>query len=102
MPRRIKWYFAINQAGASSWLGLHSKLAVLSAIRAGGLSPHLLYMGARGAFTEWMEAHGVAVIDAGLTFMAAFEEAARAGRHPASFSGHWLRTGICLLEQSDD
>ena len=102
MPHGIKWYFAINEAGAASWLGLHAKLAVLSAARAGGLSPHLLYMGARGAFTEWMQAHGVAVIDAGLSFLPAFEDAARAGRHPANFAGHWLRTGICLIEQSEE
>lgn len=102
MPRATKWYFAINEAGAASGLGLHAKLAVLSALRAGGLSPHLLYMGAHGAFTEWMEERGVAVIDVSLTFMPTFEAAARAGRHPAGFSGHWLRTGICLLERTDE
>lgn len=98
----MKWYFAINEAGAAGGPGFHAKLAVLSAIRAGGLSPHLLYMGTRGVFTEWMQEHGVAVIDASLTFLPAFDEAARAGRHPAHFAGHWLRAGICLREQSDE
>src|SRR5947207_347190 len=101
MPRPLKWYFAINEAGANSGIGLHAKLAVLSARRAGGLSPHLLYLGTRGPFTEWMEAHGVAVIDAGFSFIDVLETAVRAGRQPAGFSGHWLRTGICLIEEAE-
>lgn len=101
MPRRIKWYFAINEAGANSWLGLHAKLAVISAQRAGGLTPHLLYLGERGDFTDWMASRGVAVIDTQPTFMPALEEAMAAGRHPPTFAGHWLRTAIPLLENSE-
>jgi hypothetical protein len=98
----MRWYFAINEAGASGGSGRHAKLAVLSAIRAGGLSPYLLYFGERGEFTEWMEDHDVVVIDTSFTFLPAFEAAVRAGRHPEGFSGHWLRTAVCLLEQSDE
>lgn len=101
MPPPIKWYFAINEAGANGWLGLHAKLAVISAARAGGLAPHLLYLGERGEFTDWMTAHGVAVIDAQPTFMPALAAAMAAGRHPPTFAGHWLRTAICLLERSE-
>jgi hypothetical protein len=97
----MKWYFAINEAGATGGLGLHARLAVISARRVGGLSPHLLYMGARNAFTAWMEAQGVTVIDTAPTFLPAIEQAAQVGRHPAHFVGHWLRTRICLLEPSD-
>ncbi len=98
----MKWYFAINEAGAAAGLGLHARLAVLSALRAGGLAPHLLYLGKRGAFTDWMAAHDVAIIDYAPTFLPAFEAAVRAGRHPAGFAGHWLRTGICLIEQEQE
>lgn len=90
MPRPVAWYFAINEAGANSGLGLHVKLAVLSARLVGGLAPHLLYFGRRGAFTEWMQAQDVRVTDFSPTFLPAFEEAVRAGRHPAGFDSERL------------
>ncbi|MBV9735163.1 MAG: hypothetical protein JO209_04590 [Acidisphaera sp.] len=98
----MKWYFALNEAGTSGGIGLHARLAVLSALKVGGLEPHLLYYGARNDYIAWMEAQGVRVIDAAPSFLDALEQAAREGRHPAHFIGHWLRTAICLIERDDD
>ena len=97
----MKWYFALNEAGTTGGIGLHARLAVLSARKVGGLDPHLMYYGRRNAFTAWMEAEGVRVIDTAPTFLDALTQAERAGRHPPHFAGHWLRTGACLLEKTD-
>ena len=95
----MKWYFALNEAGALGDLGLYAKLALLSARQVGGLEPRLLYHGARNGFTEWMEARDVPVIDAAPRFLAALQ--ATAGEQPSPLLGHWLRVGICLLEADD-
>ena len=94
----MKWYFAINEQGVREGLGLHAQLAVLSALRVGGLEPVLLYWGQRGAFTEWMQARGVRVVDQGLPFADPIAAAEAAGRYPANHFGHWLRTQVCLIE----
>lgn len=97
----MKWYFALNEAGTAGGIGLHARLAVLSAQKVGGLDPHLLYYGARNAFTAWMEAQGVRVIDAAPSFLDVLEKAGHEGRHSLAFIGHWLRTATCLVERED-
>ncbi len=98
----MRWYFAINEAGSAGDLGLHAKLAVVSARRVGGLDPVLLYLGARNAFTAWMDAAGVRVIDAEPGFADAIRAAVAAGRYPPDFAGHWLRSAICLTDWTEE
>ena len=97
----MKWYFAINEAGTGTDVGHLAKLAVISAARFTDLTPNLLYYGARNAFTSWMEAHGVNVIDVRPSYEAAIKGAIAARWYPAQLTGHWLRTEICNIEQSD-
>jgi hypothetical protein len=59
----VKWYFAINEAGALGEVGWHARLAVLSALQRTSLDPVLLHTGAPGSLTEWMESHGVRVLN---------------------------------------
>ncbi len=97
----MKWYFAINEQGTRTDVGQLARLAVISARRHTTLVPHLLYRGARCEFTEWMEAHGVKVIDVVPRYDAAIQRAINAGWYPRGMSGHWLRTEICHVEQED-
>lgn len=97
----MKWYFGINEQGTTTDVGELARLAVISAKRHTSLVPHLLYRGARSAFTEWMEAQGVTVIDVLPRYEAAIERAVRAGWYPRGMNGHWLRTEICHIERED-
>lgn len=97
----MKWYFAINEDATKSPLGLHAKLAVRTARKRTNLEPHLLYLGHRNTFTEWMEAQGVVVIDVRPSYEDAIIAAANEGRYPRNFIGHWLRTEICNIETTD-
>ena len=97
----MKWYFAINEAGTGTDVGHLAKLAVISAARFTDLTPNLLYYGARNAFTSWMEAHGVNVIDVRPSYEAAIKGAIAARWYPAQLTWHWLRTEICNIEQTD-
>jgi hypothetical protein len=98
----MKWYLALNEGGTSGDIGLHTKLAVLSALRNTDLAPHLLYSGRRNAFTDWMEDRGVKVVDSTLPYMPVIESLAAEGRYHLLTVGHWLRTNVCLEEQNDD
>lgn len=95
----MRWYFAIDQAGAGGSIGEHAKLAVLSAAAIGGLEPVLLYYGKRTDFTAWMTAHGVEVIDTAPDFLPTIRAAEAAGTYRPFSIGHWLRIGIPRIEQ---
>jgi len=94
----MRWYFATDEAGGLGQAGALARLAVLSARAVGGLEPVLLYYGARSAFTEWMEQHGVAVVDAAPGFLTAMEQAQADGVYRPHTIGHWLRVAIPQVE----
>ena len=98
----MKWYFGLNEGGTRLDLGDLAKLAVTSARRFTNLRPHMLYHGNRNAFTQWMEAQGVTVIDVRLSYEATMRKAIQAGWYPAPLEGHWLRTEICNIECEDE
>lgn len=98
----MKWYLALNEAGTRGDIGLHTKLAVLSALRNTDLQPHLLYTGERNSFTAWMEEQGVTIVESTLPYMAVIEALVAQGRYHFMTVGHWLRTNVCLEEQDDD
>lgn len=95
----MKWYFALNEAGTAGGLGLHGKLAVLSARAHTSLRPHLLYFGARNDYTRWMEAEGVTVIDCLPPCAALIDRLVAEGRYSHAFDGHWLRLIIPLIDR---
>jgi hypothetical protein len=97
----VKWYFAINEAGARGEVGWHAKLAALSALQRTGLEPVLLHTGAPGPLTAWMESRGVRVLNVHLPFEQQIAELEARGRYSSAFLGHWLRSMICLLENTD-
>ncbi len=98
----IKWYFATDESGSSGESGLHARLAVLSALQNTRLKPHLITTGFRNAFTAWMEAHGVRIIEGKQPLAATIGEMADAGRYSRSYAGHWLRCEIPLIENEDE
>jgi hypothetical protein len=98
----MKWYFAIDEAGALGDTGEDAKTAIRSAAAIGQLDPHLLYYGARNHFTAWMEGHGVTIIDAAPSFLDTIRTAEAAGIYKAHSIGHWLRAAIPAIEQSDE
>jgi hypothetical protein len=97
----MKWYFAINEAGTTTPLAQHAKLAVRTARRMTNLQPHLLYFGARNDFTTWMESQGVSVIDTQPSFLADIYRAADDGWYSRALTGHWLRTEVCNIEPDE-
>lgn len=98
----MRWYFAIDEAGARGRTGSDAKTAVRSALRLGGLEPFLLYHGARNDFTNWMTLHGVRVIDAEPSFADTIRAAEADGIYKAHSIGHWLRVAVPLVESSDE
>lgn len=98
----LKWYFATNEEGARGIHGVHARLAVVSALRNTRLRPHLITTGFRNAFTEWMEARGVVVIEGSQPLAEAIHAAAAAGNYHTQFLGHWLRCEIPSIETQDD
>ena len=94
----MRWYFATDAAGGMGETGELARLAVLSARAVGGLEPVLLYHGARTAFTEWMEQHGVYVHDTYPDFLTSIAQAEAAGTYKAHSLGHWLRIAIPEVE----
>jgi hypothetical protein len=97
----VKWYFAINEAGAGGEVGWHAKLAALSALQRTSLDPTLLYTGRPCALTEWMNLHGIRVLNVRPPFEQRIAELSARGRYSTAFLGHWLRSIICLLESTD-
>jgi hypothetical protein len=98
----VKWYFAIDEAGALSDTGEDAKTAVRTAAGFGQLQPHLLYYGARNEFTAWMQAHGVTVIDAAPAFLDTIQATQAAGIYAAHSIGHWLRVVLPAVEPTAD
>jgi hypothetical protein len=97
----VKWYFAINEAGAGGDVGWHAKLAALSALQRTSLDPTLLYTGRPCALTDWMNLHGIRVLNVRPPFEQRIAELSARGRYSTAFLGHWLRSIICLLESTD-
>lgn len=95
----MRWYFAIDERGGLGETGEYAKLAVKSALAAGGLEPVLLYYGARTAFTDWMQARGVRIAAAVPGFLDAMNAAVAAGKYRPHSIGHWLRVVIPQIEQ---
>lgn len=98
----MKWYLALNEGGTRGDIGLHTKLAVLSAMKHTDLTPYLLYSGSRNSFTSWLETRGVRIIDSQLPYISVIEELTAAGRYHMLTVGHWLRTNVCLEDHDDD
>jgi hypothetical protein len=98
----MRWYFAIDEGGAAGQIGTLARRAVLSARAVGGLEPVLLYYGARGDFTRWMEANGVRVVDTAPRFLDTLLAAQAAGKYQAHSIGHWLRLAIPQVEAERD
>ncbi len=95
----MRWYFAIDEAGAAGATGEDAKTAVRSALAVGGLEPHLLYYGSRNEFTVWMERAGVRVIEPAPGFIDTARAAGAAGSYRAHSLGHWPRVGVPLVER---
>jgi hypothetical protein len=98
----MRWYFALDEAGAAGQTGADAKTAVLTAAAIGGLEPFLLYHGHRNDFTTWMQRQGVTVIDAAPRFLDIIRRAQSAGTYKPHSIGHWLRVAIPLIETTQD
>jgi hypothetical protein len=98
----MRWYFALDEAGAAGQTGADAKTAVLTARAVGGLEPILLYHGARNDFTAWMTGHGVTVLDAAPRFLDVIRRAQAEGAYKPHSIGHWLRVAVPLVETAHD
>jgi hypothetical protein len=94
----MRWYLAIDEAGAAGQTGLDAKTAVMSARALGGLEPYLLYYGARNDFTAWMTRQGVNIIDVAPSFLDTIRDAQAQGAYKPHSVGHWLRVAIPHVE----
>jgi hypothetical protein len=97
----MRWYFALDEPGASGQTGQDAKTAVQSARAAGGLEPFLLYHGAQNDFTAWMRRQGVTIINTAPSFLATLRRAQAAGAYHPHSIGHWLRLAIPQIEQTE-
>lgn len=97
----MKLYLALNQAGTQTDIGLHTKLAVLSALNNTQLEPHLLYVGDENDFTVWLRNNGVNVIPSNVPYYDTIKILAEQGKYTTATLGHWLRTNVCLVERDD-
>ncbi|WP_288005608.1 hypothetical protein [Acidiphilium sp.] len=95
----MRWYFALDEAGARGEAGALAQLAVMSSRLCPGLEPRLLYYGARGECTRWMEERGVMVIDAVPPCSDAMAAATARGSFRAHSAGHWLRLAIPVVDR---
>jgi hypothetical protein len=98
----MKLYLALNEGGTHGDMGLHARMAVLSAMHHTDLQPVLLYIGNRNEHTSWFERNGVDVIDSELPYIALIERLTKEGKYWTESLGHWLRTNVCLEEKSDE
>lgn len=97
----MKLYLALNEAGTRGEIGLHTRLAVLSARKNCQFEPVLLYTGERNDATRWLEAHGVRIIDSTVPYVDTIVKLVEEGRYTLATLGHWLRTNVCLVEKDD-
>jgi hypothetical protein len=98
----MKLYLALNEAGTHGDMGLHARMAVLSAMHHTDLQPVLLYIGNRNEHTRWFQNKGVTVIDSKLPYIDLIERLTKEGKYWTGSLGHWLRTNVCLEEKSDE
>lgn len=98
----MKWYMALNESGTAGEIGLHTRLAILSAQKHTRLEPVMLYTGDRNDFTRWLERRGVRVIDSEVPYADVIRRLAAEGRYWTATLGHWLRTNVCLVEREDE
>jgi hypothetical protein len=98
----MKLYLALNEAGTAGDIALHTKVLVLSVLANTHLRPVLLYTGRRNLFTEWLEAHGVRIIDSKVPYIDTIDALVMKGRYSNATLGHWLRTNVCLEEKDDE
>ena len=98
----MKWYLALNEAGTRGDIGLHTRLAVLSAKKHTNLEPTLLYTGERNDFTVWLESRGVNVVQSELPYLSTITDLVKENKYTMGTVGHWLRTNVCLEEMQDE
>lgn len=94
-----KWYFAVNEKGFADSDAL-LQVAIGSCLQNTGLHPICLYNGSDEAHIARLRSLGATV----LPHRSSIEPILRAGYGAQydTFSGHWLRIDIPLLEQEDD
>ncbi len=97
----MKLYLALNEAGTRGEIGLHARMAVLSARKNTQLEPVLLYTGERNEETKWFEKQGVQIIDSSVPYVELILKLTAEGRYSTATLGHWLRTNVCLEEKND-
>jgi hypothetical protein len=95
-----KWYFAVDERGATLAQSL-LRAAVVSCRTHTRLEPHLLYSGAEVPFLDELRALGVKVIP----HVPSIERELRIGYGPEKFDqfvGHWLRLDIPDIETEEE
>ncbi|MBB2171347.1 glycosyltransferase [Gluconacetobacter asukensis] len=97
----MKLYLALNEHGTHGDIALHTKLAVLSARKHSDLDIKMLYIGRRNEFTQWLETHGVEILDQHLPYYDLIKRLSDEGKYNLSTVGHWLRTNVCLTTNDD-
>ncbi|MGE7413385.1 hypothetical protein [Methylobacterium tarhaniae] len=98
----MKLYMALNEAGTSGDIGLHTKIAALSAKKFTTLDPVLLYCGEANEQTRWLQEIGVEVVRSELPYLDLILKLTQEGRYWTASVGHWLRTNVCLEEKEDE
>ena len=107
----MKWYFSITEetltADADHGFADMIRVAVASARAHTSLSPHLLYDGRDGPFTDEMRAAGVTVILHRISFYDQIERAQRRLRpdlpdYMRTAAGAFLRLDIPAIEKQDE
>jgi hypothetical protein len=93
---------ALNETGTAGDIGLHARLAILSARQYTDLEPFLMYTGERNSFTQWAEDLGVRVLQSRLPYLNLSAELSEQKRYNMNTVGHWLRTILCLEETDDE
>lgn len=97
----MKLYLALNQAGTGGEIGLHTRLAILSARKNSQFEIVLLYTGERNNATKWLEAQEVRLVDTTIPYIDTLVKLTNEGRYSLATLGHWLRTNVCLEEKDD-
>lgn len=98
----MKIYMALNEEGTEGDIGLHTRMAILSARQNTDFELVLLYTGERNHRTRWFERHGVRIVDSKVPYEHVIVELTREGRYWTKSLGHWLRTNLCLEEKDEE